>query len=150
MAPRISAYDTLNNLCEQSIAAFKSSATWEEFASKCRDPMGDFHVDVKHPPYRAANMLDCLCTRGMTVGMKTVKWSKVQKLNALKWGSHKSACQHTDFLCEVFVDMIHKGHWVLLTVNLVLDDENLSLSPLGVIPQLVAGPILYVINLSSW
>jgi hypothetical protein len=40
-----------------------------------------------------------------------------------------------EFLCEDFVDMIHKGHWVLLPARLVLDDNNLQLSPLGVVPQ---------------
>jgi hypothetical protein len=31
--------------------------------------------------------------------------------------------------------MIHKGHWVLLSARLVLDEKNLQLSPIGVVPQ---------------
>jgi hypothetical protein len=31
--------------------------------------------------------------------------------------------------------MIQKGHWVLLPAPMVLDEENLRLSPLGVVPQ---------------
>jgi hypothetical protein len=42
---------------------------------------------------------------------------------------------HTDFLCEEFVDMIHKGQWVLLPARLVLDEKNLRLSLLGVVPK---------------
>jgi hypothetical protein len=80
-------------------------------------------------------MIDRLRTQGATIGLKTVKWSRSQKISALKRGSHQSACQHTDFLCEEFVDMIRKGHWVLMPANLVLDDDNLRLSPLGVVPQ---------------
>jgi hypothetical protein len=80
-------------------------------------------------------MLDCLRTRGATVGLKTGKWSQAQKLGALKRGSHQSACQHSDFLCDKFVDMIQKGHWVLLPAHMVLEEENLCLSPLGGVPQ---------------
>jgi hypothetical protein len=80
-------------------------------------------------------MLDCLWTRGATVGPKTGKWSPAPKLGALKRGSHQSACQHSDFLCEEFVDMIQKGHWVLLPTHMVLEEENLRLSLLVVVPQ---------------
>ena len=31
--------------------------------------------------------------------------------------------------------MIQKGHWVLLPAHLLLDEEELRLSPLGVVPQ---------------
>jgi hypothetical protein len=67
--------------------------------------------------------------------MKTEHWSRQRKDEALKRGSHQSALLHTDFLCEEFVDMIHKGQWVLLPARLVLDENNLQLSPLGVVPQ---------------
>jgi hypothetical protein len=80
-------------------------------------------------------MLNCLRTRGATVGLKKGKWTRAQKLDALERGSHQSACQHSDFLCEEFVDMIQKGHWVLLPAHMVLDEENLRISPLAVVPQ---------------
>jgi hypothetical protein len=117
------------------MATFAAASTWEEFVDKCRDPRGGFHPDVKHLPHRAAHMRNCLRTRGATVGLKTGKWTRAQKLDALKCGSHQSACQHSDFLCEEFDDMNQKGHWVLLLVYMVLDEENLRLSPLGVVPQ---------------
>jgi hypothetical protein len=40
-----------------------------------------------------------------------------------------------DFLCGEFIDMIKKGHWILLPATLVLNNRNLRLSPLGVVPQ---------------
>jgi hypothetical protein len=80
-------------------------------------------------------MPDSSRTRGATVDMKMAKWSKVQKLDTLKQVSHKSSCQHMEFLCEEFVDMVNKGNWVLLPTHLVIDDEHLRLSPLGVMPQ---------------
>jgi hypothetical protein len=76
-------------------------------------------------------------------------------MNALKRGSHKSACQHTYFLCEEFVDMINKGHWVLLPTNLVLDDDNLRISPLGFAPQkdlwprTICGYSFFLVNLDT-
>jgi hypothetical protein len=67
--------------------------------------------------------------------MKTEPWWRHRKDEALKRGSYQSALLHTDFLCDEFVDMIHKGQWVLLPARLVLDEKNLRLSPLGVVPQ---------------
>jgi hypothetical protein len=58
-----------------------------------------------------------------------------RKKESLKRGSHQSDRQHTEFLCNEFVDMIHKGQWILLPAHLVLADKNLRLSPLGVVPQ---------------
>jgi hypothetical protein len=58
-----------------------------------------------------------------------------QKRQALKRGSHQSANQHSGFICEEFVDLMHKGQWVLLPADLVLHEPNLRLSPLGVVSQ---------------
>jgi hypothetical protein len=70
-----SAKETLDRLVSKSIASFAAASTWEEFVGKCRDPRGEFHPDVKHLPHRAAHMLNCLRTRGATVGLKTGKWT---------------------------------------------------------------------------
>jgi hypothetical protein len=100
-------------------------------------------------------MLDCLRTGGATVGLKMGKWSRTQKLCALKHGSHQSACQHSDFLWEEFVDMIQKGHWVLLPSHMVLEEENLRLSPLGVVtqrdrrPQNICDYTFFLVNLDT-
>jgi hypothetical protein len=69
------------------------------------------------------------------VATSSAPWSLQQKLAALERGSHQSAKQHVDFLCGEFVDMIKKGQWILLPANLVLNNGNLRLSPLGVVPQ---------------
>jgi hypothetical protein len=125
----------LDHLVQRSIKAYESTTTWGEFVAQCRDPTGDFHPDVKHLPHRDAHLLDTLRRSGATVGMKTEPWSRQRKDKALKRGSHQSAMLHTDFLCDEFVDMIHKGQWVLLPARLVMDENILRLSPLGVVPQ---------------
>jgi hypothetical protein len=125
----------LNRLVQNSITAYESASTWGEFVAQCRDPKGDFHPEVKHLPHRAAHLLDTLQRSGATVGMKTEPWSHERKDETLRRGSHQSAMLHTDFLCDECVDMIHKGQWELLPARLVLDEKNLQLSPLGVVPQ---------------
>jgi hypothetical protein len=62
-------------------------------------------------------------------------WSFAQKAEALTRSPHQSALQHIPFICQEFVDMIRKGQWTLLPARLVLDDLQLRLSPLGVVPQ---------------
>jgi hypothetical protein len=125
----------LDRLVQLSIKPYESTTTWEEFAAQYRNPTGDFHPDVKHLPHHAAHLLDTLRRSGATVGMKTEPWSRQRKDEALKRGSHQLALLHTDFLCNEFVDMIHKGQWVLLPARLIMDEKNLRLSPLGVVPQ---------------
>jgi hypothetical protein len=80
-------------------------------------------------------MLNQLWLHGATVGMKTPPWSNERKLESLVRGAQKSAKEHVDFMCYEFADMIHKGQWVLLPAHMVLDEENLRLSPIGVVPQ---------------
>jgi hypothetical protein len=125
----------LDRLVQKSIKAYESASTWGEFVAQCKDPKGGFHPEVKHPPHRAAHLLDTLRRSGATVGMKMEPWSRQRQDEALKRGSHQSALLHTDFLCEEFVDIIHKGPWVPFPARLVLDKKNLRLSPLGVVPQ---------------
>jgi hypothetical protein len=44
------------------------------------------------------------------------------------------AHQHIPFLQTKFVDIIHKGQWILLPASLVVNDPNLHLSTLGIVP----------------
>jgi hypothetical protein len=125
----------LARLVQRSVKAYEFTTTCGEFVAQCRDSTGDFHPDVKHLPHRAAHILDTLRRSGATVAMKTEPRSRQRKDETLQRGSHQSALLHTDFLCDEFVDMIHKGQWVLLPARLVLDEKNLWLSPLGVVPQ---------------
>jgi hypothetical protein len=125
----------LHRLVTRSSAAYEASSSWEEFVAHCKNPQGDLHPDVKTLPHRAAHLIGTLWRTGATVAMKTEPWSMQRKVEALKRGSHQSANLHQDFLCEEFVDMIHKGQWVLLPAHLVMDKTNLRIIPLGVVPQ---------------
>jgi hypothetical protein len=58
-----------------------------------------------------------------------------QKEAALKRGAHQSAKTHTTFLRGEFADMIRKKQWILLPADLVMTQEDLRISPLGVLPQ---------------
>jgi hypothetical protein len=127
--------EELRRLIERSTHQFNSSATWEEFVGKCKDPRGDLHPDVQHLPHRAAHMLNRLRVSGATVATQSTPWTLQQKLAALAKGSHQSAKQHMDFLCGEFVDMVQKGQWIVLPSKLLLNNRNLRLSPLGVVPQ---------------
>jgi hypothetical protein len=80
-------------------------------------------------------MLNGLWISGATVATSSAPWSLRQKLSALERGSHQSAKQHVDFLCSEFVNMIKKGQWILLPATQVLNNQNLRLSPLGLVPQ---------------
>jgi hypothetical protein len=66
---------------------------------------------------------------------KSAYWMLQQKLAALDRGSHQSATQHVEFLCGEFVDMTQKGQWILLPAKLLLNNHNLRLSPLDMVPQ---------------
>jgi hypothetical protein len=125
----------LHRLVTRSSAAYEASSSWEEFVAHCKNPQGDLHPAVKTLPHRAAHLLDTLRRTGATVKMKTEPWSRQRKVEALKRGFHQSANLHQEFLCEEFVDMIHKSQWVLLPAHLFMDKTNLRLSPLGVVPQ---------------
>jgi hypothetical protein len=120
----------LHRLVTRSSAAYEASSSWEEFVAHCKNPQGDLHPAVKTLPHREAHLIDTLRRTGATVAMKTEHWSMQRKVEALKRGSHQSANLHQDFLCEEFVDMIHKGQWVLLPAHLVMDETNLRLSPM--------------------
>jgi hypothetical protein len=48
---------------------------------------------------------------------------------------HASAINHVEFLRDEFVNMTDKGQWVVLPARLVLNQTNLRLSPLDVVPQ---------------
>jgi hypothetical protein len=58
-----------------------------------------------------------------------------QKEAALERGPHQSAKAHTNFLRSEFADMIRKKQWMLLPAALVMTQEELRISPLGVLPQ---------------
>jgi hypothetical protein len=57
------------------------------------------------------------------------------KRQALERGPHQSANAHTAFLCEEFAVMIRKRQWIILPAKQVMTEDELWLSPLGVLPQ---------------
>jgi hypothetical protein len=119
------------------------------------DARGDLHTGVGNLPHRTAHLLDQLHRHGAPIGMKTEHWDNQRKRGALQRGSHQSALQHEEFLCEEFLDLILKGQWVLLPADLVLQEPDLHLSPLGVVPQWEHQPgtifdySLFMVNLDT-
>jgi hypothetical protein len=83
----------------------------------------------------AARLLDNLRRNGASVRVRTPNWTLAQKEAALERGAHQSAKAHITFLRGEFADMIRKKQWILLAAALVMMQEELRLSPLGVIPQ---------------
>jgi hypothetical protein len=134
-ASGVSPKEELQLLIARSTQQLQSSTSWSEFINKCKDPRGDLHPNVLHLPHRAAHLLNRLRSSGATVATSSAPWSLQRKLSALERGSHQSAKQHVDFLCSEFVDVIKKGQWILLPATQVLNNRNLRLSPLGVVPQ---------------
>jgi hypothetical protein len=119
----------------QAEERYHKAASCEEFLEESRDPRGGLSPNVKHLPHRAGHLLDIWRRTGAPVVTKNEPWSLLQKLQALKRGTHASAINHINFLTDEFVNMTEKGHWVVLPVRLVFDKANLRISPLGVVPQ---------------
>jgi hypothetical protein len=129
------ASDDLDALVHQATQLYNSCTDWEELVPLLRGTCGDLHPQVGQLPHRAAHLLNRLRLSGAPVATSTSPWIPQRKLDALLRGPHQSAHQHIPFLRKDFVDMIHKGQWILLSASLVMDDPNLRLSHLGVVPQ---------------
>jgi hypothetical protein len=69
------------------------------------------------------------------VTLNMPKWTMAQKEAALTRVPNKSANAYTSFLRGEFAVMIRKTQWVLLPAALVMTEEELQLSPLGVLPR---------------
>ena len=126
--------DELDALVADATRQYLAASTWEEFFSQQKDPKGDFG-DVKDIPHTAARLLNHYKHVGVPALMRTARWTRARKLAALARGPHKSAAEHVDFLREEYSSMIKKGHWTLLPARLLIDQPDLRLSPLGVVPQ---------------
>ena len=66
---------------------------------------------------------------------ESIPWNQGKRDAALARGCHKSALEYIEFLRSEFTNMIKRKQWVLLPADLVMDQPNLQLSPLGVVPQ---------------
>jgi hypothetical protein len=127
--------DELDQLIKEASQLYLDSSSWEEFVPKVRDAREDFHPKVGTIPHPSAHFLNRFRIGGAPVACSGTPWSFTQKAAALTRGPHQSARQHIPFLRQEFVDMIRKGQWTLLPARLVLNELQLRLSPLGVVPQ---------------
>jgi hypothetical protein len=128
-------FDELDALVNAAAELFVNSASWNDFVPKVRDSRGDFNPLVEKIPHPSAHLLNRFRINGAPVACKGLPWSFAQKAAALTRGPHQSARKHVPFLRQEFVDIIRKGQWTLLPARLVLNDLQLRLSPLGVVPQ---------------
>jgi hypothetical protein len=127
--------DELDRLVQEAAELYNTSDSWDDFVPKVRDSRGDFHQHVGKIAHPAAHLLNRFRLGGAPVTCKGTPWTFAQKAAALFRGPHQSANLHIPFLRQEFVDMIRKGQWTLLPARLVLDELQLRLSPLGVVPQ---------------
>ena len=116
---------------------------WTELVRRARGT-SQLTESVKGIPHKAGRLLDHLRQQGAAVPMRTAPWTQDQVVAAIKRGCHKSAREHTEFVCEELVDFCRQGYWTVLPLEAVLDWPNLRLSPLGVVPQRERRPRLIV------
>ena len=116
------------------MTALAASSSWESFVGSQRHK-SDLSDNVRQIPHPAAHFLDQLRKKGAPVVLKTPPWSKRQRRSAIQRGSHKSGKEHLPFLHQEFVDMIRKGHWILLPSEVVIALRDFHASPIGVVPQ---------------
>lgn len=111
------------------------SVGWEELVRSARGT-SQLLAGVKWLPLKAGRLLDLLRRKGATVPMRTAPWTHEHILVAAKRGSHKSARDHTEFVCEELVDFCRQGYWTVLPLSSTVEHwSELRLSPLGVVPQ---------------
>ena len=107
---------------------------WEGLVAEARgrSQMADGVGAISH---KAARLLDFLRRKGAGVVMQTPPWTKDRVQQAARRGSHKSACDHAEFVCEELLEFCAQGYWVVLPLSAVQDWPGLRLSPMGVVPQ---------------
>ena len=120
-----------------------ASVGWEELVKRAR---GTSQLDdgVKWLPHKAGRLLEHLRRKGAAVPMRTAPWTREQIMTAAKRGCHKSARDHTEFVCEELADFCRQGYWTVLPFDAVQHWPELRLSPLGVVPQRERRPRLIV------
>ena len=127
-----------------TVAAAKlQSVGWEELVRGARGA-SQLSDGVKRLPQKAGRLLDHLRRKGAAVPMQTAPWTPAQIQHAVRRGCHKSARDHTEFVCEELVDFCRQGYWTVLPLSAVEHWPELRLSPLGVVPQRERRPRLIV------
>ena len=103
---------------------------WEEFVKQCRGR-------VKFYIQGAVKNLDRLLLhqykhRDDPIVLTEESWTEGDRQVALAQGPHRSALEHTLFLCNEFDSMAGKGQWVVLPYSVAQNLLGLRLSPLGI------------------
>ena len=100
-----------------------------------RRSRGDFASLDKIRSHPAHRLLRQYKSRGAPVVLSTAPWTPDQVRAAIDRGPHKSALEYVDFLRKEMVDMINKGHWMVLPFSQAQHLPKLRASPIGVVPQ---------------
>jgi hypothetical protein len=127
--------DKLDHIIQEASQLFLNSYSWKEFVPRVSDARGDFHPSVGKVHHPSAHLLNQFRIRGAPMVCRSTPWTFVQKATALTHGPHQSARQHTHFLHQNFVNMLRNGQSTLCPARLVLNELQLCLSSLGVVPQ---------------
>jgi len=126
--------DELGKCVARAVELYQSTNSFEDFIRACQGP-SDLQSNIGKLPHPAATLLDEYRTNGVPYKTRADNWTPNLRREALLRGAHQSAYQYQDFVREEFVDMIKKRFWVVLPAALLMEYEDLRLSPLGVVPQ---------------
>lgn len=132
---------TLGTLCKYAAAmAVKLDrvGNWTDFVLGERG-RPDIAISAETLPHKAARLMKHMRRRGAAVPMRTAPWDNDRLRRAAQRGSHKSAEDEIDFVCQELLEFCDQGFWTVLPLSLAL-----QLSPLGVVPQCNRRPRLIV------
>jgi hypothetical protein len=86
-------------------------------------------------PHKAARLLEHFCRRGASVPVHTEPCTEDRLQQAAARGSHKSAKDDVEFVCEEMLEFCAQGLWTVLPLSVALCLPHLGLSPLCMVPQ---------------
>jgi hypothetical protein len=132
--------DSLGALVQQATHSFATVSSWQNFFLFCRD-QSDISTQVSHlhqsqsspPPSGALTKPHAPNWRPSIDNHPSMVPSAHSTSTSPR--AHKLAHDHVDFLRDVYMDMIRKGHRTVLPASLAIKLPHLRLSPLGVVPQ---------------
>lgn len=94
--------------------------------------------------HKASRLLGHLRARGAGVPLRTLPWPRERIAQAAARGSHQSAKDDAEFVCEELAEFCAQGFWTVLPLSVAITLPHLRLSPLGVVPQRNRRPRLIV------
>lgn len=143
MATPTRAEETLRKYAFCAADKLATIGDWELFVKEERG-QADIAEDVHRLPHKAARLLDHLRRRGASVPLHTAPWTWEQLHQAALRGSHRSAKDEVEFVCQEMLEFCQQGFWIVLPLQVALTLPHLRLSPLGVVPQRNRRPRLIV------